>query len=896
MSSGTRGRGRESTDLQHLASTTASTNAIWTKIGVAPTAIPKLSYATFVPDSTTGIPDTELEKQFGAPFRSATRDAYAWMTPPTGKSHALLLSNWLTHDTDIDSDTPKFVDPGDRYLSLGEAPFGGTLALVKTRALAPDQEWTNPFLVVLGPTATPQMARSIGVKAVDLDLEENWIPVGTTISDTLYPLAASMDRASRSIDAAELPGRFNNNLNSTWVFLNGLKAVTAILCIDKPLGDEDQEAWGPLWHTDLQQLPYDNDIVAFAASAHTSTSDADIPVGTWGMAPILPLPVTHGLPIGFAMELSPATTLEDFRSELQQWGKQPLTTTTWLDTPYVRAWFRVMAQHQELAQHVYSWDQLEDSLAPILLSTTSTAASLSFRYIRDALTHRLFYDRLWGTKFTTKATVNKFKIFEQQALAILGTATEFGESTSTFSQPYLFSIIQPFTKQWNTTYELASVSNRDTLPAWVLEFATLELPKTASTTLPTLVRLAESAAGSPMKTNTPATATMSAAQRLMRHMGQNLQVVSGQPPPTPPPTSRHSKRKPAPATPDRASPTFSLSNGYEIRRKEVFSVADSPPKQVSTTKQSSTPGFFNPTARVGGKTFSLDSEEAAWFLPYTRSSATAFALIPSLSLLPRPSQQVLVPSTTTDGEKSRKKDNPQSYRFTREAFIQGSLPGATASLAFLGSTRVCVDCALRPAVETASLIKPSWLNLPARVGPTYIQQVLVGSLDSTVGWLSETLRRTSANSPFIHQVPHKFPADFWSRTATLPLVKGLRSFRLDDGVDTMTTTAPETFTFWHLLGSLPDNSTGLMPDHGLSGQHMCQLIANAIGLFSLMFSDIGTYTALPHLTPGQHDSPFTITSPFCGLLLRVIDHLRMPTVAVFAGSRIQLNLSIRSTK
>jgi hypothetical protein len=155
MSSGTRGRGRESADLQQLASTTASTNAIWTKIGVAPTAIPKLSYATFVLDSTTtGIPDTELEKQFGAPFRSATRDAYAWMTPPTGKSHALLLSNWLTQDTDIDSETPKFVDPGDRYLSLGEAPFGGALVLVKTRALASDQEWTTPFLVVLGPTAT----------------------------------------------------------------------------------------------------------------------------------------------------------------------------------------------------------------------------------------------------------------------------------------------------------------------------------------------------------------------------------------------------------------------------------------------------------------------------------------------------------------------------------------------------------------------------------------------------------------------------------------------------------------------------------------------------------------------------------------------------------------------
>jgi hypothetical protein len=390
MSSGTRGQGRGSVDLQQLASTTASTNAIWTKIGVAPTAIPKLSYATFVPDSTTSIPDTELEKQSGAPFRTATRDAYSWMTPPTGKSHTLLLSKWLTQDTETDSETPKFVNPGDRYLSLGEAPFGGALALVKTRALASDQDWTTPFLVVLGPTATPQIARSIGVKAVDLDLEEHWIPVGTTIAYTLYPLVASMDRASRSIEAAELPERFNINLNSTWVFLNGLKAVTTILCIDKPLGDEDQEVWGPLWHTTyMLQSPYDDDVLLFGASAHTSTSDADIPVGAWGMAPILPLPVTHGLPIGFTMELSQTTTLEDFRSELQQWGKQPLASTTnWLDTQYVRAWFRVMAQHQELAQQVYSWDQLEDSLAPILLSTTSTAASLSFRYIRDALTHR----------------------------------------------------------------------------------------------------------------------------------------------------------------------------------------------------------------------------------------------------------------------------------------------------------------------------------------------------------------------------------------------------------------------------------------------------------------------------------------------------------------------------
>jgi hypothetical protein len=93
------------------------TNDIWTKIGVAPTAIPKLSYATFIPDSTTGIPDTELEKQFGAPFRSATRDAYSWMTPPTGKSHALLLSNWLTQDTETNSETPKFVNPGQKSMS-----------------------------------------------------------------------------------------------------------------------------------------------------------------------------------------------------------------------------------------------------------------------------------------------------------------------------------------------------------------------------------------------------------------------------------------------------------------------------------------------------------------------------------------------------------------------------------------------------------------------------------------------------------------------------------------------------------------------------------------------------------------------------------------------------------
>jgi hypothetical protein len=424
------------------------------------------------------------------------------------------------------------------------------------------------------------------------------------------------------------PERFNNNRNSTWVFLNGLKAVNATLslCIDKPLGNEDQEVWGPLWHTEMLQSPYDDDVPLFGAMGKTTA------------------------------------------------------TTDWLDTPYVRAWFRVMAQQQELAQQVYSWAQLKDLLVPILLSTTSTAASLSFWYIRDALTHRLFYERSWGTKFTTKATVNKFKLFEQQALAILRTATEFGESTSTFSQPYLFSIIQPFTKQWNTTYGLASVSNRDTLPAWVLEFATLDLPKTVSDTLPTLIRLAESAAGSPMKTkNTPVTASMSAAQMLMRQMGQNIKVISGQPPPTPPPPSRHSKRKPAPATPDRASANFSLSNGYseEIRRKEVFSVSDSPPKQVTTTKHRSTPGFFNPTARVGCQTVSLNLE----------------------------------------------------------------------------------------------------------VGPTYIQQVLVGSLDSTVGWLSETLRRTSVNSPFIHQVSHKFPSDFWSHPTTLPLVKGLRSFRLDDGVD-----------------------------------------------------------------------------------------------------------------
>jgi hypothetical protein len=237
MSSGTRGQGHGSAYLQQLASTTASTKAIWTKIlGVAPAAIPKLPYVTFVPDSTTGIPDNF---QFGAPFCSATRDAYSWMTPPTGKSHALLLSNWLTQDTEIERETPKVVNPGDRYLSRSKAPFGGDLALVKTRALALDQDLTTPFLVVLGPTATPQIARSIGVKAVGLDLEEHWIPVGTTIADTLYPLAASMDLASRSIEAAELPERFNNNLNSTWVFLNGLKAVTAILCIDKPLGDED---------------------------------------------------------------------------------------------------------------------------------------------------------------------------------------------------------------------------------------------------------------------------------------------------------------------------------------------------------------------------------------------------------------------------------------------------------------------------------------------------------------------------------------------------------------------------------------------------------------------------------------------------------------------------------
>jgi hypothetical protein len=149
----------------------------------------------------------------------------------------------------------------------------------------------------------------------------------------------------------------------------------------------------------------------------------------------------------------------------------------------------------------------------------------------------------------------------------------------------------------------------------------------------------------------------------------------------------------------------------------VFSVSDSPPKQVTTTKHRSTPGFFNQTARVGWQTVSLNSEDAAWFPPFLRPSAPAFTVVPNQSLLPRPTQQVLLPSTTTDGDKPRKKDHPQSYRFTRGAFIQGSLPGATASLAFLGSTRVCCDAAFRPTVDTTVLIQNSWLTLPARVGP-----------------------------------------------------------------------------------------------------------------------------------------------------------------------------------
>jgi hypothetical protein len=36
-------------------------------------------------------------------------------------------------------------------------------------------------------------------------------------------------------------------------------------------------------------------------------------------------------------------------------------TYSWLDTPYVTAWFRMMAiHHPELAQMVYSWEQWKD--------------------------------------------------------------------------------------------------------------------------------------------------------------------------------------------------------------------------------------------------------------------------------------------------------------------------------------------------------------------------------------------------------------------------------------------------------------------------------------------------------------------------------------------------------
>jgi hypothetical protein len=101
----------------------------------------------------------------------------------------------------------------------------------------------------------------------------------------------------------------------------------------------------------------------------------------------------------------------------------------------------------------------------MLQSATSPIASLSFCYICDALMHRLFYDRLWGTQFTAKATAAKFKVFEQTALAILQAETKFGDSISTFSQPYLFALVRSFTKTWNTTYELTSATqDRDRHP------------------------------------------------------------------------------------------------------------------------------------------------------------------------------------------------------------------------------------------------------------------------------------------------------------------------------------------------------------------------------------------------------------------------------------------------
>ena len=252
------------------------------------------------------------------------------------------------------------------------------------------------------------------------------------------------------------------------------------------------------------------------------------------------------------------------------------------------------------------------------------------------------------------------------------------------------------------------------------------------------------------------------------------------------------------------------------------------------------------------------------------------------------------------GQLSPPNPSTEKFRFTRQGFQSNSLTMAVRDLAILGAFSLGSSASglLSPdALPDRIPFGPEWRTCPGVIGSLWATQILQANsnaLDAVVQALCSMLGVSECRgSPWAHVIPSvipSFPPSMFNAAKYPAFFKALQSGTVSSGLfASQWTVLPTSLTIWHFLPTIRDclDASGKIPASGLPLCDLSKLAANFLCLLSEIYADPSYLT---HDFPAGHSSPFTLCSPFVGVLLSFLRHFQSPEVLRAWNQRHQESL------
>jgi hypothetical protein len=779
-----------------------------------------------------------------------------------------------------------FLTAAERYERLEKFPVGGFLAPLKL--VNKEGGWTRMVLIPVGPPATQLQGSPPANQECLAETDGKWQPCDhDPPSSPFRPMLTTTWTTSRASTPGGIRSDFYKHATSHLLIIKGTNFLRPILThavsAECPFPNDDMRK---LWVCDK------NDFAAMPANEDQPKHIIDTaskPTTFWFMSAALPLPTNHNLPLGVPIDPSTIESSFELVEILRGFMSLPDSSEEydWLVNAYVDAWLYccrtapdfVACKALSLAQVLTTWttvvDHNDPASIPVLVQSTFPHMECQLLHIirRDQLqaksspkwwTSYIQFEKVSTMIFGRPISIDK-DLTDEDSQVSDSDSEDYTPPLGYYPMPlqaYMYLLMIPSVKEWNTGRGFKAFRQSLKPPAFVTSFSTLETPKAISlvpSTLTLTMRTTEEL-DQITQQSVDEDSESAAANKLLDGFFKDYKT------PTKSPSVQGRSARQGPPTQklaDKASTIKQKLFQDSSRSHQVVTIPDSDSRRVTIKLPNIREEVFDPSFEAD----TSNIEDTAWKLPVqVMQDRMAY------------SQNILQPDWThyLTGQFSPNRDVKTIFDLSRMR-DGDSTHRSVISLAHFGAHRLPTQALMYPigSENRDKRWASKFLTLPGQISGKWVTNILTAEV-KTIHQVGANYLRTRLRLARNYPLPGtpKFSDQFFRLDAIL---KPLQAGQFSDGLAPLSTTADidSALTPWHFISSVttPDQGSIRLPPAGLNNAQATQLTANMIALFHEIFHDDTLYPNLP-----QGHSPFSLRGPFCGALCSALRVLQDPMV------------------